>query len=113
MKAKDVIHLFETAPFKARHGDVILVRDDAVDVSGSDAHGVVAEGEATGHAHRVSRAQAKKAVDDLVQRVVVTGRTRGYLDHEEHKKNELPARGKYRTGIQKQLTPAGLRRVRD
>lgn len=113
MKAFAVIQLFETAPFKARHGDVVLIRDESVVTSGEDAKGVVAEGEVTGHAHRVTKAQALKAVDDMLQRVIVTGRTRGYLDHEEHKKSELPAQGKYRTGIQKQITPSGLRRVED
>lgn len=101
--AKEVIDMFENAPFRARHGDVILVRDDTANPGAVDAKGVVAEGEATGHAHRVSRAKVYRDVDQLIQRTVVA-KHKGFIDHEEHKKSHLP-KGTYRTGIQGQWSP--------
>lgn len=116
MKAKKLIEWFERASFKARHGDVVIVRDTAAPTNGADAKGVVADGEATGHAHRVDRAKVLKMVDDLVQRVVVVGKLgkgeRATLDHEEHTKHPLPS-GKFRTGIQQQYSPEGWSRVID
>src|SRR5688572_4428024 len=109
---KQLMKWFDDAPFKARHGDVVVVRDDNAPTDGKDAKGVVAEGEATGHAHRVSRAKAKIVVDNLLERTVIVARGVGLLSHEEHKTNPLP-RGKYRTGIQKQESPEGWTRVQD
>lgn len=112
MKAKDLIKWFESAPFKARHGDVVIVRDEAAPIDGNDAKGVVAEGEATGHAHRVSRAKVKTVIGDMLQRVMTVGRASGLISHEEHKTNPIP-KGTYRTGIQQQESPEGWTRVVD
>lgn len=112
MTPKQLMKWFDGAAFKARHGDVVLVRDDAAPTDGKDAKGIVAEGEATGHAHRVSRAKAKLVVDNLLERVVIVARGTGLISHEEHKTNPLPV-GKYRTGIQQQESPEGWTRVID
>lgn len=113
MKAKEVIELFAVAPFKARHGDVVIVRDDAAPVGNVNMKGVIADGEATGHAHRVSRAKVLAEVNNLIERTVVVGNVVAKLSHEEHKTSPLPPMGKYRTGIQKQYSPAGWTRVID
>lgn len=111
MDAKSIIKLFEEAPFKGRHGDVVIVRDDAVESDGVSTNRVLADGEATGHAHRVSRAEVTRVVNSLVQRAITVKRA-DKVDHEEHKASPLP-KGKYRSGIQAQYTPAGLKRVID
>lgn len=113
MKANEVIKLFESTPFKARHGDVVLVRDDSAPVQSKDMNGVIADGEATGHAHRVSRAKVLADVNNLIERTVVVGNVVAKLSHEEHKSRSLPKNGRYRTGIQKQYSPQGWTRVVD
>ena len=112
MTPKQLFKWFDGAPFKARHGDVVIIRDDAAPKDGKDAKGVVAEGEATGHAHRVSRAKVKTVIGDMLQRVVTVAKGTGLLSHEEHKTNALP-KGTYRTGIQQQESPEGWTRVID
>jgi hypothetical protein len=116
MKAKEVIHLFKKSDFKGRHGDVVIVRDDSAPTEGKkDARGVVAEGEATGHAHRVDRAKVLRVVDDLVQRTVVVpfrAKSPAKISHEEHTTQVIPP-GKHRTGIQRQYSPDGWRQVQD
>lgn len=111
MNAKDIIKLFQEAPFKGRHGDVVIVRDDTVQGDGVSKNRVLADGEATGHAHRVSRAEVMGVVNSLVQRAITVKRA-DKVDHEEHKASALP-KGKYRSGIQAQWTPEGLKRVID
>lgn len=112
MTPKQLLKWFDGAAFKARHGDVVIVRDAGAPQDGKDAKGVVAEGEATGHAHRISKAKVKHVIGDMLQRVVTVARGSGLLSHEEHKTNPLP-KGTYRTGIQKQESPEGWTRVVD
>lgn len=116
MKAKDIIDMFNSSKMLARHGDVVLVKTDLdAEVEGNPSH-VVAEGEVTGHAHRLatrdlSAAQVSKIkgqIDQMVLRVV--GDTA--LTHEEHDDGDLTS-GQYFTGIQKMYNPAGWRRVVD
>lgn len=111
MKAKDVIQLFRSAKFLARHGDVVLIRDDSVEGDGQKRAPVVAEGEATGHAHRVTKATVQRAQDAIDQMLVRVSR-KANLTHEEHDDGALP-KGTYRSGIQKQFSPSGWRRVED
>jgi hypothetical protein len=111
MNAKTVIKLFSATPFKGRHGDVVIVRDESVESDGKDKSGVLADGEATGHAHRVSRAVVQGVVNSLVQRAITVKRAEK-VDHEEHVASPLP-KGTYRSGIQAQWTPEGLKRVID
>lgn len=107
MNAKDVIKMFEGAKFRARHGDVVIVSDPNAPTGGADAKGLVADGEATGHAHRVDKAKVLRVVDDLIQRtIVVPARAKAKIDHEEHKASALPP-GTLRSGIQKQYDPDG------
>lgn len=101
MNLEQVIEMFENAKFKARHGDVVLVRTKENIETDIDMNGVVAEGEATGHAHKVlTGAEVKKVKDEINQMIIrVTKET--HLQHEEHDDGPL-AKGNYLTGIQKQ-----------
>lgn len=110
--ATEVIKAFEGAVFKARHGDVVVIRCDSPGELGEDAKGVVAAGEATGHFHKVSRAKVNSVINDMLQRVVVVNQSVAKLTHQEHKTIALP-RGEYRTGIQRQYSPLGWSRVID
>jgi len=112
MNAKQLIEWFESASFKARHGDVVIVADNNVEPGKQVPRGVVADGEATGHAHRVSQAKVHQVVGDMIQRAIVVSRLSAPIDHEEHTKNPIP-RGKHRAGIQRQYSPLGWSRVID
>lgn len=112
MKAEEVIALFSKSQFIARHGDVVIVADPTVQPdSQADCHGVVAEGEATGHAHRVNHAEVRRVVGDLIQRTI-TAKQPTHIDHEEHQLSPIP-QGEHRTSILAQWTPEGLSRVAD
>jgi hypothetical protein len=112
MNAKQLIKWFEGAPFKARHGDVVIVADEAIEPGKQIQRGVVADGEATGHQHRVSRAKVHSIVGDMIQRAIVVSRLSAPIDHEEHKANPIP-KGKHRASIQRQYSPLGWARVID
>lgn len=111
MKASDVIGMFKDG-FKARHGDVVIVKSQAEIETDGDNKGIVAEGEATGHAHRVlSKAQVERVkgqVDQMVIRVLANTQ----ISHEEHADGALNA-GQYISGIQRQYRPDGWARVTD
>lgn len=110
MQAKEIVKLFQ-AEDKFRHGDVVIVRDDAVKGDGKDMRGVLADGEVTGHAHRVSRAHVQGVVNSLVQRAITVKKV-DKVDHEEHVASPLP-KGTFRSGVQAQWTPEGLKPVVD
>lgn len=112
MNATQLIQWFESAKFKARHGDVVIVEDRLARKTGKDAQGVVAEGELTGHAHRVDKAMVLRVVDDLVQRTIVVPGEEARISHEEHADGVLP-HGRLRSGIQEQYSPDGWARVED
>lgn len=113
MNAKQVIGMFEDAKFKGRHGDVVIVRDDGAKGDGKKLGAVLAEGEATGHAHRIAKGKADvQAVANSVAQRLVNVAQAAVVDHEEHTAQKLP-KGTYRSGIQAQWTPEGLRRVLD
>lgn len=102
-----------------RHGDVLLIRrGECEQLSGraETAEVVVAEGEATGHAHRVIGVGA--AIADMSdertdgRRHLMLPRG-GAISHEEHALIELPA-GVYEVRIQQTMTQPGVwERVRD
>ena len=82
-----------------RHGDVVLVRIDAIPNEARTVETrVLAEGEATGHAHRLSAGQVCKWDEKMyvsIQDELAT------LSHEEHHEIKLPA-GDYAVIIQRQ-----------
>lgn len=120
MNADDVIKMFAHAKFLGRHGDVVIVQDETA-APGEKLQLVLAEGEVTGHAHRVAlparsrkaRPEVLRVANETTQRLLrVAKGAVAKVDHEEHTAQRVPA-GQYRVGIQSQWTPEGLRRVVD
>jgi len=97
---------------KYRHGDVILIECEPEEVKGEKLnHLVLAEGEATGHAHRmIDGTSALFEFDE--ERYLVIQDELATLSHEEHKEIQLPA-GHYRVLIQEDYTPKGWTPVVD
>jgi hypothetical protein len=96
-----------------RHGDVLIAAIDAVPQNASlQTHTVLARGEITGHSHRVAEPKTAELwqLNDLVFLKVVA--PQATLVHQEHKPITLP-RGTYRVWIQREYTPAEIRRVAD
>ena len=96
-------------PFHVRQGDVLLVAVPAIpaDAVRQARHGrlVLAEGEATGHAHAIAEPDAREfRVGD--ERFVLV-RSAAQLIHEEHATIDLPP-GAYRVVIQREYVPAPL-----
>ncbi|MCE9547809.1 MAG: hypothetical protein K8T25_20240 [Planctomycetia bacterium] len=96
-----------------RHGD-ILVAPVASIPSGATRvqHLVLAEGELTGHAHRISEAGSAvlyRTSDELFLDVV--GQT-ATLIHQEHGPIDL-SQGKYRVWRQREYAPREIRVIRD
>jgi len=111
MKAEEIINKFKRCKKVYRHGDVVILSHKQ-DKGGHDCKGVLAEGEVTGHAHRVKgNAQVTAEAEDAVHRLMTVAE-RVLIDHEEHKPKAVP-KGTYKIGVQKQWTPEGLRRVED
>jgi hypothetical protein len=96
-------------PFHVRQGDVLLVAVDAIP-EGAERQPrrgrlVLAEGEATGHAHAIEESDALEfRVGD--ERFVLV-RSKAQLIHEEHAPIDLPV-GAYRVVIQREYEPAPI-----
>ena len=95
-----------------RQGDVLLV---AIDVLPDDAEPeprtgriVLAEGEATGHAHAIEERDARTFTHEG-ERYLLT-RSRAQLIHEEHAPIDVPP-GAYRVVLQREYEPAPLRSI--
>lgn len=87
-----------------RHGDLLIVRRESLPEGLSvRANGVLAEGEATGHAHRASGgATVLEDAEGLVYlRVTEAGAA---ITHEEHRAFMLPA-GDYEVVRQREFDP--------
>lgn len=95
---------------KYRHGDVILQLVDKIK-GDKLKHLVLAEGEVTGHAHRITEGKAELYQHEgtLFLRVMSE---KAALTHEEHHKIELP-KGDYEIKIQREYEPGGWRNVAD
>jgi hypothetical protein len=103
-----------------RQGDVLLIPVGRIPercwpVSREGGRLVLAEGEATGHAHVIDD---PRAVEWRVSRwggsrlVVVGDGGPVLLEHAEHDALQVPA-GVYEVRVQREYTPRGQRRVRD
>ncbi len=96
-----------------RHGDVFIAAVDAI--PGDAVHrpgGVLAEGEATGHSHRIERPGTAELLErggTLYLRVVAETAT---VIHQEHRPITLP-QGHYRVWQQREYSPTIIRTVRD
>jgi hypothetical protein len=98
-----------------RQGDVLIVAVDsipkgAVEVPRSKRGVVLAEGEVTGHAHRIpSRSASLYRTEDDARFVRVMGPAPVALKHEEHTAIAIPP-GNYRVTIHAEYQPGELPR---
>lgn len=100
----------ETKTDYYRHGDVLLTKVENVKGEKLD-HLTLAEGEVTGHSHRITEgnAQLYKYEDETYLRVISNV---AKLTHEEHHMEEIPC-GCYKVEIQRTYTPEGWKKVQD
>ncbi|GAB1543847.1 hypothetical protein NUACC21_65230 [Scytonema sp. NUACC21] len=95
-----------------RQGDVLLIPTKQQKSSGKKLpHLTVAEGEVTGHKHRITEGFAQLYEEDGTLYLQVLSET-ALLSHEEHKEIEVP-RGVWMVRIQREYEPAGWRYVAD
>jgi hypothetical protein len=96
-----------------RHGDVLV---SLVPYLPSDAvkrpHLVLAEGEVTGHAHRVADRSTAELWESGADRYLHVVADHARLVHEEHGPIDLP-KGVYRVWRQREYSPQEIRVVRD
>ncbi len=93
-----------------RQGDVIL--QPIADATGKKLnHLTLAEGEVTGHSHRISNGQAELYERDGILYLRVLSDT-ATLTHEEHHQIEIP-QGNWMVRIQREYEPEGWRYVAD
>ncbi|MGB8703250.1 MAG: hypothetical protein WCD18_27855 [Thermosynechococcaceae cyanobacterium] len=93
-----------------RQGDVILQPTKQIGAKKLP-HLILAEGEVTGHAHRISLGQAELYERDGTLYLRVLSET-ATLTHEEHQAVEIP-QGNWMVKIQREYEPEGWRYVAD
>lgn len=100
-------------PVHFRQGDVLLVAVEAIPTGATPERRtgriVLAEGEATGHAHAIAEPDARAFTHDG-QRYLLT-RSVAKLLHEEHAPIEVPA-GSWRIVIQREYEPPAAPQAR-
>lgn len=101
-----------------RQGDVILLSIKPTDsiaavenIGTRLPHLTLAEGEVTGHSHRISEGQAELYEKDGTLYLRVLSET-ATLTHEEHKAIQIP-QGSWMVRIQREYEPEGWRYVAD
>jgi hypothetical protein len=96
-----------------RQGDVFLIPAPALPAAGRvDRRPVLAEGEITGHAHRLEDPASGRVFsvgENLFLEVLADSAT---IVHEEHRPVTLP-RGGYAVRIQREYSPREIRQVAD
>ena len=96
-----------------RHGDVLVSAVESLPTGAEkQRHLVLAEGEMTGHSHRVAEsgaAELYRVGSEMYLHVVASVAT---LVHQEHGPIELP-KGVYRVWQQREYSPREIRVVRD
>ncbi|AFY43162.1 hypothetical protein [Nostoc sp. PCC 7107] len=93
-----------------RQGDVILLPVQQVDGQKLP-HLTLAEGEVTGHKHRISQGQAELSQKDSTLYLCVLSEI-ALLTHEEHQAIPIP-QGNWLVKIQREYEPEGWRYVAD
>jgi hypothetical protein len=96
-----------------RHGDVLVEQVNTIPTTAvKRPHLVLAEGEMTGHAHRIAEPRSAELYQvgaQMYLRVLAESAT---LMHQEHGPVALP-RGDYRVWRQREYSPREIRVVRD
>jgi hypothetical protein len=96
-----------------RHGDVLISRVESIpDGSKRLPHCILAEGELTGHAHRIEGSGVAELFESGGERFLRVLADEARVVHEEHRTITLP-RGTYRVWGQREYTPQAIVRVRD
>ena len=96
-----------------RHGDLLVSSVDAVPPDARRLqHLVLAQGELTGHSHRIAERDAATLHESSNRLYMVVTARSATLVHQEHGPIELPT-GIYQVWRQREYTPAEIRTVRD
>ncbi len=96
-----------------RQGDVFLIaRAEALPKYRAAVPPVLAEGEVTGHAHRLADPAAAQLYRSGLQLYLEVSARSARIVHEEHGPIDLP-RGIYEVRIQREYIPGADQRVRD
>lgn len=96
-----------------RHGDVLLAPAKKVPGSAKRLpHLVLAQGELTGHSHRLEPSTAAELYQDGATMFLNVTATPARLVHPEHSTIELPV-GLYRVWRQREYSPQAIRIIRD
>jgi hypothetical protein len=96
-----------------RHGDVFIAPVDAIPGNAvKKVHCVLAEGEATGHSHRIAEVGAAELVEHEGKLYLRVHAEQATVIHQEHRAITLP-RGNYRVWQQREYTPEAIRTVVD
>ena len=94
-----------------RQGDVLIIPSETTATGTKLPHLTLAEGEVTGHRHRISNGEAELFERDGVLYLKVLSPT-AILTHEEHAEVTIP-QGNWEIRIQREYTPEGWRYVAD
>ena len=96
-----------------RQGDVYIATVDSIPQDARPLpHCVLAEGEATGHCHRIVQTKCAELLELGNQRFLRVHTEAVTLAHDEHSPVTLPA-GSYRVWQQREYAPTGIRTVVD
>lgn len=96
-----------------RQGDVYIATAPAVPTGARPLpHCTLAEGEMTGHSHRVAEPTGAKLYAHAASLYLVVAADRVTIVHDEHGPIPL-ARGTYRVWQQREYSPEAIRTVRD
>jgi hypothetical protein len=96
-----------------RHGDLLVQTADAVPGNARQLqHLVLAEGELTGHSHRIAERQAGRLYVHRGEMYLTVTAPSATLVHQEHGPISL-AQGTYRVWRQREYSPQEIRVVRD
>jgi hypothetical protein len=96
-----------------RQGDLLFVKVNNPDTNNmtENKDPILARGEATGHAHRVSEGEIRRHVSERLQYLTVTSK-KAVVTHEEHGPVEL-TKGTWEIKRQREYEPEGWRTVAD
>ena len=96
-----------------RHGDVLVRKVDAIPAQAKKRpHLTLAEGEITGHCHRIAEKDAARLHEVAGERFLEVYGDEATLIHEEHGPITL-TQGCYRVWQQREYSPQEIRTVRD
>lgn len=102
-----------SAPSLYRHGDLLVEAIAEIPAGARKLHHLVlAEGELTGHSHRIQERDAAELFEQTGQLYLRVTGPLATLVHQEHGPIELP-QGCYRAWRQREYSPREIRNVRD